>query len=67
MISAEKLYQKIIRDYPDLELDTEHDRSFHWSPRPPLTQEELELLESGFDVKPMGVEYEEEFNLDFLL
>ncbi|GEM_PF-6863912 len=53
MISAEELHQKILEKYPDFQVPKHNTcEEFYYPPRPPLTLEELELLEMGYPVKP---------------
>jgi len=53
MISAKELYQKILEKYPDFQVPNHNPcEEFYYPPRPPLTMEELELLEMGYPVKP---------------
>lgn len=52
MIPAEELYKKIKAKYPDFEVPKAEPNDFSFRPDPPLTPEQLELLEAGFDVKP---------------
>jgi predicted nucleotidyltransferase len=52
MIPAEELYKKIKEKYLNFKPDKYHDTDFSTPEKPPLTEEQLELLEHGFPVKP---------------
>lgn len=52
MISAEDLYRKIKAKYPDWEPPRAESRDYSVPDRPPLSQQDLELIEAGFPITP---------------
>lgn len=52
MISARKLYRKIKAKYPDFRPPKPEPNNFDVRKKPPLTEQQLQLLENGFPVRP---------------